>query len=94
MPVEDPCTFLAFLAAVFCPPAPSAFRKLPCELLPFPTLVVCTLPYSTPTIVLAAQIPHYNPSPVLHVLTVVSNCEFLDKREDVKVVREEVFFFF
>jgi hypothetical protein len=94
MTVEDPCTFLTFLAAVLRSPASSAFGKLPCELLPLPTLVVRTLPYSTPTVVLAAQIPHYNSSPVLHILTVVSNCEFLDEREDIEVVWEEVFFLF
>jgi hypothetical protein len=94
MSVEDPRTLLAFLAAVFRPPASSAFGKLSCELLPFPTLIVCTLSNPASTVVLAAQIPHHNSCPVLHILAMVSNCEFLDERENVEVIWEEVFLFF
>jgi len=92
--MEDPGTLLAFLAAVLGPPASPTFGKLSCKLLPFPTLVVCALSYSTPAIILAAQIPHHNSSPILHILAVVSNCEFLDERENVEIVWKQVFFFF
>ena len=92
--VENPGALLALLAAVFRSPASSALGKLSCELLPFPTLVVCTLPNPAPTIVLAAQISHDHSCPVLHVLAVVPNREFLDKRENVEVVWEEILFFF
>ena len=76
--VENPGTLLALLAAVFRSPASSALGKLSCELLPFPALIVCTLPNPTPTIVLAAQISHYNSCPVLHVLAMMADSEFLD----------------
>lgn len=93
MSVEDPGALLAFLAAVFRPSASPAFGKLSCELLPFPTLVVCTLSNPASTVVLAAQISHHNSCPVLHILAVVSDCEFLDKREDIEIIWEEIFFF-
>jgi len=94
MSVEDPSTFLALFAAVLRPPTPSAFRKLPCKLLPFPTLIVCTLPYASSWIIFPAQVPHHNPSPVLHILTVVSYCELLDQWEDVKIIWQKIFFLF
>jgi len=94
MPVEHPSTLLAFLAAVLRPPASATFGKLPCELLPFTTLIVCTLSDPTTAVVLAAQISHHNSCPVLHVLAVVSDSKLLDERENVEVVWEEVFFFF
>jgi hypothetical protein len=94
MSVKDPGALLAFLAAVFRPPATSAFGKLSCELLPFPTLVVCTLSNPASTVVLTAQIPHHNSCPVLHILAVVSDGKFLDERENIEVVWEEVFLFF
>lgn len=94
MPVEDPGGFLAFFAAILRPPASSAFCELAGELLPFPALVICTLSNAPTGIILAAQISHYNASPVLHVLTVMADCELFHKGEDVEVVWEEVFFFF
>ncbi len=93
MPVEHPGTLLALFAAVFRPPAPPAFGKLASELLPLPTLVVRTLPYPVSAVVLAAEIPHHDASPVLHVLAVMPDRELLNKREDVEVIWEEVFFF-
>ena len=84
MPMEDPGALLAFLAAVFRPSAPPAFGKLSGELLPFPTLVVCTLSNPAAAVVLAAQIPHHNSCPVLHILAVMSDCEFLDERKILK----------
>lgn len=94
MPVEYPCTLLAFLAAVFCPSASSALGKLSGELLPLAALVVGTLSYATSRVILPAQVPHHNSSPVLHVLAVVPDGELLHQREYVEVVRQEVFFFF
>lgn len=94
MSVEDPRTLLTLLATVFRPPASPALGELPCELLPFPALVISTLSYSAAAIILPAQIPHHHSSPVLHILAVVADGKFFDKREDVEIVGEEVFFFF
>jgi hypothetical protein len=59
---------------------------LPCEFFPFPTLIVRALSYSTTAIIFSTQISHYNSSPILHILAVVANCEFLNEREDIEVV--------
>ena len=89
--VEHPRALLAFLAAVLGPPAPSALGKLPGELLPLAALVVGTLPYAASGVILAAKVAHHDPGPVLHVLAVVPDSELLNQREDVEVVRLEVF---
>lgn len=93
MAMEDPRTLLALLAAIFRPPASSTLGKLPCKFFPFPTLVISTLPYPSTRIILPAQVPHHNASPVLHILTMVSDCKFLDQGEDVEVIWKEIFFF-
>ena len=93
MPVEYPGTFLTLLAAVFCSSASPAFGELSCELFPFPALVICTLSNAATRIILAAQIPHYYPSPVLHILTVMANSELFDQRENIKVVRQHILLF-
>jgi hypothetical protein len=92
MPVENPGTLLAFLAAIFCPPTSAAFGKLPGEFFPFSALIVCTLSDPATAIVLAAQITHDNSGPVLHILTVMSDSKFFDEREYVEIVWEKVFF--
>lgn len=94
MAVEDPGALLAFLATVLRPPAAPALGELPGELLPLPALVVCTLPYPTPAVVLPAEVPHNDPGPVLHILAVVSDGKFFDEWEDVKIVRKKILFFF
>ena len=62
-------------------------------LFPLSALVISTLTNASPCVVLPAQVPHNNPGPVLHVSAVVPDRELLDQREDVKVIREEVFLF-
>lgn len=59
-------------------------------LFPLSTLVIGTLTNASPCVVLPAQVPHNNPGPVLHISAVVPNCELLDQREDVKIVRKKV----
>jgi len=91
--VVYPRVLLAFLAAVLGSPTPSAFRKLASELLPLAALVVCTLSDPASRVVFSAQISHHDTCPVLHVLCVVDDGEFLNEWENVEVVGLEIFFF-
>ncbi len=86
MTMECPRTFLTLFAAVLRSAAPAALSELSRELLPFTTLVVCALPNATPRIILAAEIAHHNPSPVLHIVAVISHRKLLNQRENVEIV--------
>lgn len=88
-----PSVFLALFAAVFCPSAAAALRKLTSPLFPSPTLIISTLAYATASIVLATQVSHHDASPVLHVLRVMADGEFFNKWEYVEIVWKQVLFF-
>jgi len=68
VPVVDPRTLLALLAAIFGTTTAATFCKLSCELLPFPTFVIGALSYTSLRVIFPAQIPHDNTRPVLHIL--------------------------
>lgn len=93
VPMVNPRALLTFFTAVLCPPAPSAFGKLPGVFLPFAALIIRALPNATTSVVFAAQVPHDNSSPVLHVLGMMSHREFFDQGEDVEVVWLEILIF-
>jgi len=88
--VVGPGALLAFLTAVFGPPAPTALGKLSRVLFPLVAREVGTLPNAPFGIVLSAQVSHNHPSPVLHVGAVIPDGEPFHKREDVLVIREQV----
>lgn len=94
MTVKDPGVLLAFFAAVFRPPAPTAFGKLTRVLLPFATSIIRTLANAASTVVLSTQISHDNPCPMTHVRGMVAHCELLNQGEDVEIIRQQVFLFF
>jgi len=75
--VVNPSTLLTFLAAVLRPAASAALCKLSGKLLPLPALIVSTLPDASSAFIFAAEIPHDNTCPVLHVLAVVLYSKFL-----------------
>lgn len=85
--MERPGTLLTLFAAVLCPAAPAALSKLPRKFFPFTTLVISALPNPAPCIILTAEVPHDDASPVLHICTVVSHSELLHQREDVEIIR-------
>lgn len=87
MPVEGPCTLLTIFTAVFCPSTTPTLSELPRVFLPFPTLVVCALTDAASRVVFAAQIPHNDTCPILHVGAVEAHSELLDQWKDVQVVR-------
>lgn len=89
--VERPGALLALLAAVFGAPAAATLGELARELLPLAALIVGALSDAAARVVLAAEVPHNNPGPVLHVGTVVADGELLHKGEDVQVVGEQIF---
>jgi len=93
MAMERPSTLLTFLAAVLCASTPTTLSKLPGELLPLAAFVVGTLSNASTGIILAAEVPHNNTSPVLHVGTVVADCEFFHQRENIIVIWQEIFLF-
>lgn len=82
----DPSILLALFTAILRAAAPPTFGKLPRPLLPFAALVIRTLAYTATSIVFPAKVPHYNTSPMLHVLRMVPYGELLDEREDIEVV--------
>ena len=86
--MEDPSALLALLAAVFGAAAAPTFRKLSGVLFPAAALVIRTLPNAASGLILATEITHHDTSPVLHVLGMMSHREFLDKREDIEVVKQ------
>lgn len=86
MPVVHPCVFLAVLAAILCPPAAPALGELASEFFPLTALEVRALPDATSGIVFPTEIPHDNAGPVLHILWVMADGEFLNQRKDVEVV--------
>lgn len=92
VPMIHPGTLLTFLATVLCPPATSALGKLSRVFLPLPALIVRTLSDSASWIVFPAQVSHHNSGPILHVLAMMSNGELFDQGENIKIVRQEVFF--
>jgi len=92
VPVVDPRTLLTLLAAIFRTTATATFGELSRVFLPFATFVIGTLSDASLGVVFPAQIPHDNACPVLHVLGVVPDGEFLYQREDVEVVWLEVLF--
>ena len=89
-----PGGFLAVLAAVLGPATTTAFCKLPLELFPFAAFVVRALADAAARFILAAQVSHHHTRPVPHVFRVVSDGKFLDQREDVHIIREEIFILF
>lgn len=93
MAVECPSALLALFAAIFCSAASTALSKLPRERLPFTALVIGTLSNATSGIVLATEIAHYDPGPVLHIGAMISYCELLDQGENIKVVGQQIFLF-
>lgn len=93
MPVIDPCTLLAFFAAIFGASAPTTFGKLSWKLFPFPAFVVGTLPDAASGIVLAAKVAHNHAGPILHLRRVMSYSKFLHQRKDVVIIWQEIFFF-
>ena len=94
MPVEYPCILLAFLAAIFGAATTPTLGELARTLFPSAALIVCALSNATSGVVLSAKIPHDYAGPVLHIRRVVTNSEFLHKRENVEVIRQEVFLIF
>jgi hypothetical protein len=91
MSVESPRTFLTFLAAVLGASTSATFGELASVLLPLATLIVGTLPDAASSLVLAAQISHNDSCPVLHIGAVVAHSELLHKREEVEIIREDIF---
>lgn len=94
MAVEDPSVLLTLLTAIFRATAPTAFGKLPCPLLPLAASVIRTLADPAASIIFAAEIPHHDTSPVLHVLGMVAYRELFNKRENIEIIGEQVFFAF
>lgn len=90
MPMEDPRRLLALFAAVFRTPTASALSKLSRVLFPLAALVVRALSDATSRVIFPTEIAHDDTGPVLHILGVVTDGEFLDEREDVEVFWKEV----
>jgi hypothetical protein len=90
--MESPCTLLALFAAVFGSSASATLGKLTSVLFPFAALIVSTLADASTGVVLAAEISHNHTSPVLHISTVVTNCELLNKWEKVEIVVKQILF--
>lgn len=91
VPVENPGVLLTFLAAILGAAAPTTLGKLSCPLLPSTALIVRALTNTTTGIIFPAQIPHHDTRPVLHVLRMVADCEFLNQREYIEIVGKQVF---
>lgn len=90
--VERPRTLLAFLAAVLGASASAAFGELASVFFPLAALVVGTLADAASRVVLPAQVPHDDASPVLHVGAVMSDGELFDQGKDVEIVwKKELF---
>ena len=92
MTVENPRIFLAVLAAVFSTATAAALCELPCIFLPFTALIVCTLPYASSIVVFAAEVPHNDTSPMLHIWRMMAYCELLNEGEDIEIIREQILF--
>lgn len=90
--VIDPSIFLTVLAAIFGAPAASTLGKLASIFLPFATLIVRTLADPSTRVVFAAQISHHYAGPILHILRVMTYGKFLDQREDVEIVGQQILF--
>jgi len=84
----DPCLGLAFLAAVFRPPAPSAFCKLARKLFPLAALKVGTLPDPASLFVLPTRVAHDGTRPVLHLVRMMARGKLFDEGKDVYIVRD------
>lgn len=89
-----PRGFLTIFAAVLGAAATATLGKLSLELFPFTALVVCALPNATSRLVLAAEIPHDDASPVLHVFGVMTHRKLFHQGEDVDIVRKHVLLLF
>ena len=85
-----PRALLTLLAAVLGPTAPTALGELSRVALPLAAPIVRTLSDAAAVVVLAAEVAHDDPGPVLHVVRVMPDRELLHQREDVKVVRQEI----
>lgn len=90
--MERPGALLTLLAAILCPAAPTALSELPRKFFPFTALVISALPNPAPRIILTAEVPHNDASPVLHIGTMVPDSELLHQREYVEIVRKEILF--
>jgi hypothetical protein len=90
-PVVDPCTLLALFAAIFGATATAAFGKLSRELLPLATFIIGALSDASLRVIFPAQIPHDDARPVLHIFRMVPHSELFYQREDIEVVRLEIF---
>ena len=91
-PVIDPCTLLTLFAAIFRATTTPTLGKLAGELLPFAAFIISTLSNAAFRVVFPAQVAHHHTRPVLHVLGMMPDREFFNQRENVKVVRLQVFF--
>ena len=94
MTMIGPRCFLAILAAVLCTAAATTLCELSLVFLPFPTLVIGTLPNSTARFILSTQVPHNNARPILHIFRVVSHRELFNQREDVEIVGQNILLIF
>lgn len=88
--VERPSTFLALLAAILGTATSTALGKLAGVLLPLAALVVSALSDAPSGVVLAAEVPHHNTGPILHVGAVVPDCELFNERKEVELVGQQV----
>jgi len=86
MAMIDPGTLLAFLAAVFRASTSATLGKLANTCFPLAALIIGTLSNAAACVILSAQVPHHNTSPILHILAMVPDSELLYEREDVEVV--------
>lgn len=89
--MKDPSLLLTNLATILCLSAPPTLRKLSRVRLPSPTLVVSALPDISVCLVFATEIAHDDAGPVLHIVRVSFDGEFLDQGKDVEGLGEEVF---